>query len=110
MESNWVPIHVSGKVLSCGTKLLTVNSVKDHQVQSMGHRTWLWCCQDAARRKKAKKKEGDGSIHRDTVGMSRYDCDSSLIVLCRMANPGSTDRIIRVKLQHFDNHVPYYDV
>jgi hypothetical protein len=27
-----------------------------------------------------------------------------------MANPGSTDHIIRVKLQHFDNHVPYYDV
>lgn len=30
-----------------------------------------------------------------------------------MANAGdaaSTDRIIRVKLQHFDNHAPYYDV
>ena len=30
-----------------------------------------------------------------------------------MANAGdaaSTDRVIRVKLQHFDNHAPYYDV
>jgi hypothetical protein len=27
-----------------------------------------------------------------------------------MTNPDSTNRIIRIKLRHFDNHVPYYDV
>ena len=42
--------------------------------------------------------------------MCRYDCNSSLIVSCRIADSDSTDRIIRVKLQHFDDHVPYYDV
>ena len=63
-------------------------------MQSTGHRTRLWCCQDAARRKKAKKKEGDGIIHRDTVGMCRYDCNSSLIVSCRIADSDSTNHII----------------
>jgi hypothetical protein len=43
--------------------------------------------------------------------MCRYNCNSSLIVSCRTANSGSgTDRVIRVKLEHFDDHVPYYDV
>jgi hypothetical protein len=42
--------------------------------------------------------------------MHRYDCDSSLTVSCRKANGDSTDRVIRVKLQHSDDHIPYYDV
>ena len=42
--------------------------------------------------------------------MHQYDCDSCLIVLCQMANSGSTNRIVQVKLQHFDDHVLYYDV
>ena len=38
------------------------------------------------------------------------DCDSSLTVSYWKANGDSTDWVIRVKLQHSDNYVPYYDI
>ena len=55
-------------------------------------------------------KEGDGSTNHDTIGMYQYDCDSSLTVLCQKANGDSMDWVIRVKLQHSDDHVLYYNV
>jgi hypothetical protein len=92
---------------------LTSTRVKDHPSLETGHKTRLWCCQDLARKKKSKVSLKPNAINRDTVGMCRYDCKSSLTVICRassMIGSASGEHIILIKLQHHENHIPYYNV
>ena len=77
----------------------------------MGHKTRLWCSQDSARKQKSRNSTVPGIKHRDTVGMRRYNCNSSLIVACRKADTlNGTNRVISVQLQHHEDHTPYFDV
>ena len=88
-----------------------VHRVKDHSRLQRGHRTRLWCSQDEGRKKKKKAKMGEDVVHRDTVGMTRYECNSKLIVSCAARGPTRTQlRTVIVRLHHHKNHHPYYDV
>ena|SRR5882762_6297099 len=110
MDGDWLSVYVSSTMpplevsISCAPKF----RVKDHPKIKAGYKSRLWCSQDAARRKKPKVSELPDVKNRDTVGMHRYDCNSSLVVTCREC--ASTDRIISVNLQHHDDHIPYFDV
>lgn len=86
--------------------------VKDHPPIEKGYQTRSWCSQDAARKQKSRSSKATNIKNRDTVGMHRYDCKSSLVVMCRKADntPNGTDRVITVNLRHHDDHVPYFDV
>ena len=91
-------------------KLLTRECrVKDHPPIGTGYKARLWCSQDGARKKKSKASNQPNIKNRDTVGMHQYDCDSSLVVICRKSDV-STDHVISVNLHHHDDHVPYFDV
>jgi len=91
---------------------MNICRVKDHPPIKNGYKARLWCSQDVARKKKSKAINGQDIKNRDTVGMHRYDCDSSLVVMCRKADAtlDSSDHIILVNLRHHDDHVPYFDV
>lgn len=87
-------------------------SIKDHPPIKNGYKARLWCSQDVVRKKRSKAIIGQDTKNRDTVGMHQYDCNSSLIVICRKANTAldNSDCIILVNLRHHDDHIPYYDV
>lgn len=88
---------------------ILVNRVKDHPRLQQGYKTRLWCSQDEGRKKKKKPKTQENVVHRDTVGMTRYDCKSKLIVSCAARGPAMT-RTVMVHLHHHKNHQLYYDV
>ncbi|KAF8463759.1 hypothetical protein DFH94DRAFT_686704 [Russula ochroleuca] len=46
-----------------------INSVKDHPPINEGHKTRFWCCQDEAKKKKARPSCKPDVKHRDHVGM-----------------------------------------
>ncbi|KAJ7182106.1 hypothetical protein C8R46DRAFT_985238 [Mycena filopes] len=82
--------------------------VRDNQKLKSGYKTRLWCCQDEARKQKARPSDNPGAKKRDTVGMKRYRCGSRLRVTCRQKGEGT--RIVVIRLQHKLAHVHYYDV
>jgi len=87
------------------------NRVKDHLRLQRGHKTRLWCSQDERRKKKKRPKIGETVVHRDAVGMIRYECNSKLIVSCATQDSTGTPlRTVRVHLRHHKNHRSYYDV
>ena len=83
--------------------------MKDHPKISNGHKTELHCSQDAKKKKKAKPSKAPNIVHRDHVGMKRYDCQSRLVVTCTRGASPST-RIISVRIKHHEKHQPYFDV
>ena len=86
--------------------------VKDHPPIQSGYKARLWCSQDAARKQKSRSSKAPDVKNRDRVGMHRFDCNSSLIVLCRKLDDSlnSAYRIILINLRHHDDHIPYFDV
>lgn len=89
--------------------LFYLRRVKDHRKITSGHKTRLWCCQDSQRQKKRKPKAGPDVKHRDHMGMTRYNCESRLIVSC-IPKGAELLRVVTVLLNHHENHLPYYDV
>ena len=90
------------------------NRIKDHHLLETGHKTRYWCCQDVNRKQQSRPSQREGAIHRDTLGMLRYDCNSKLHISYR-ANLGSEhceEKTFRITiwLEHHKNHTPYYDV
>lgn len=83
--------------------------MKENKVLTKGHKTRYWCCQDSARKQKARPSQKEGAKHRDTLGMHRYSCQSCLRVSCREIND-PTSRQVTIYLQHHEAHTPYYDV
>ncbi|KAJ6523472.1 hypothetical protein DFH09DRAFT_1329961 [Mycena vulgaris] len=83
--------------------------VKENYEQKTGHKTRLWCCQNQGCKQKAKPSQREGAKPRDTLGMQRFDCKSSLRVSC-LSGDVSGEKKLRVYLQHHDSHLPYYDV
>ncbi|KAJ7217434.1 hypothetical protein C8J57DRAFT_1598609, partial [Mycena rebaudengoi] len=81
--------------------------VKENRTLKKGHHTRLWCCQDANRKQKSRPSEREGAKPRDTLGMKRYLCQSSLNISC--CNDGSKTAV-RIRLHHHESHVHYYDV
>ncbi|KAJ7209460.1 hypothetical protein C8J57DRAFT_1484274 [Mycena rebaudengoi] len=80
---------------------------KENRTLKKGHHTRLWCCQDANRKQKSRPSEREGAKPRDTLGMKRYPCQSSLNISC--CNDGSKTAV-RIRLHHHESHVHYYDV
>jgi len=74
-----------------------------------GHKTRMWCCQDTDRKQKARPSQKENAKPRDTVGMVRFGCKSSLIISCK-SDKDTNVRIITIRLQHHVAHTPYYDV
>jgi len=112
MEGHWVPLYVSARS-NCSINNLTKNeySVKDHPPIKNGYKTRLWCSQDVGRKKKSKASSQQDIKSRDTMGMHRYDCNSSLVVTCRKSDTvDDGNRTISINLHHEDDHVPYFDV
>ncbi|KAJ3542994.1 hypothetical protein NM688_g5915 [Phlebia brevispora] len=90
-------------------------TVHDHERLDNGHRTRLWCSQDEAHKKAAKPSTKPDVKHRDTLGMTRYPCKSSLSVTCKAAlapTRDNLDLVVSVALKHHasDDHRPYFDV
>ncbi|KAJ7078963.1 hypothetical protein C8R44DRAFT_654310 [Mycena epipterygia] len=83
--------------------------VKENNPGEAGHRTRLWCCQDKARKQKARPSDREGAKPRDTLGMHRFDCNSHLRV-SSLAGEVPGERKISISLRHHDSHVHYYDV
>ncbi len=88
--------------------MLTLLSVKDHSGLVNGHRTRFWCCQDEAHKKRSRPTAEDKEKRRDNLGMSRFDCESKLIISSRTDKDGSD--IIAIRMCHLHPHIPYYDV
>jgi hypothetical protein len=86
-----------------------INRVKDHPRLQQGYKTRLWCSQDEGQKKKKKPKMQENTVHRDTVGMTQYNCKSKLIVLCAARGPTGTHTVM-VHLHHHKNHQLYYNV
>ena len=91
--------------------MMNKNRLKDHYSLETGHKTRYWCCQDENRRKQPRPSQREGVIHRDTLGMHRYDCRSKLVISYR-TDLGSEEKTCRVTiwLEHHTKHTPYYDV
>ncbi|KAJ7661459.1 hypothetical protein DFH06DRAFT_1268903 [Mycena polygramma] len=64
--------------------------VKENKAGETGHRTRLWCCQDADRKQKARP--------------------SSRLRVSSLDGNVAGERKISISLQHHDAHVPYFDV
>ena len=79
--------------------------VKDHEVLHTGHKTRYWCSQDEDRKDKAKPSDLPGVVHRNTPGKVCFPCKSSLVIVCKRANPKSEDRLVTVRLKHLQPHV-----
>ena len=85
--------------------------IKDHRPVQTGHKTRYWCCHDKNRKPKSHPSEREGALHRDTLGMCRYDCQSKMTISCR-TNPQREEKTytILIWLEHHMKHTPYYDV
>lgn len=77
-----------------------------------GHKTRYWCSQDIDRKAKSKPSERAGAKHRDNVGMTRFPCKSSLVIVCKRANPRSLDakQLVTIRLKHACPHTHYFNV
>ena len=87
-----------------------MDRVKDHVMLETGRKTQYWCCQDENRKKKSQPSQKDSVIHRDTVGMHRYNCQSKLNIAYRANPSGEKTYTITISLEHHLKHIPYYDV
>jgi len=86
-------------------------SVHDTRGLTRGQKMRFWCCQDEDRKKKLKPSIKEGVIHRDTLGMHRYKCESKLTITCTSGSNWSSDtKQVVVRLEHQKPHVHYYDV
>ena len=85
--------------------------VKENHALESGHKTRYWCCQDESRKQKPRPSQREAVLHRDTLGMHRYNCQSKLNISYR-ANPKSDERTykITILLEHRMKHTPYFDV
>ena len=83
-------------------------SVRDNPKVAVGHRTRLWCCQDAARKKGSKQSTDPHIKNREHAGMKRFACKSHLHVSCKPKKDG--DMVISVILRHSIKHIQYMDV
>ncbi|KAJ7434395.1 hypothetical protein B0H11DRAFT_1757683 [Mycena galericulata] len=83
--------------------------VKENYEQKTGHKTRLYCCQDSGRKHKSRPSQREGAVHRDTLGMERFDCKSCLRVAC-ISGDVAQEKKLRIYLRHDDPHVAYYDV
>ncbi|THU83388.1 hypothetical protein K435DRAFT_971589 [Dendrothele bispora CBS 962.96] len=82
-------------------------TVKDHPPVKDGHKTRLWCSQDAQRRGKPNSKirlAASGEV----MAKARFPCRSRLLISSRDAKlPGH--RMITIRMYHHVAHEPYYD-
>ncbi|KAF8209015.1 hypothetical protein K438DRAFT_1754068 [Mycena galopus ATCC 62051] len=85
-------------------------TVKYHDKSKTGHRTWFWCCQDKARKKKSKASHNPDIRNRDNVGMKRYPCGSKLSISCRVQKENEDKLDVTVRFKHAGRHVSYEDV
>ena len=60
--------------------------------------------------KKRQPSQKEGVIHRDTIGMHRYNCKSKLNIAYRTNPSGEKTYTITISLEHHLKHTPYYDV
>ena len=111
MEGDWLPLQVSKGISSKRKKITYIIRIRDHYPLETGHKTRYWCCQDQDRKQKSRPSQREGAIHRDTLGMHRYNCKSNLNISCR-TNPRSKEKTytITIWLEHHMRHTPYYDV
>ncbi|KAJ7937453.1 hypothetical protein B0H13DRAFT_2302616 [Mycena leptocephala] len=63
---------------------------------------------DQGHKQKARARQREGAKPRDTLGMDRCDCKSSLRVAC-LSGDVVGEKKLRVYLQHHDSHLPYCD-
>ena len=111
MEGHWLSLLVS-KIYRLRRKVITyLFRIKEHRPSKTGHKTRYWCCQDKNHKSNSQPSKREGAIHRDTLGMHQYDCQSTLNVSCR-TNPQSKagTYTITIWLEHHMKHTPYYDV
>ena len=87
------------------------SSVRDHPVTSDGHRTRMWCAQDANRRRCRSKNSISSSSAKQ-----RYPCQSHLLISSRdfgteMQTSGETDRtknrLVTIRAFHASRHPPF---
>ena len=83
--------------------------MRDNKRLKSGRKTHYWCSQDKDRKKKAKASEVPGVKHRDNLGMNRFECRSRLVISCR-AGAAANTRMVTIRINHHENHRPYYDV
>jgi hypothetical protein len=85
--------------------------VHDNKILKTGYKTKYWCSQDASHKKKSKKSTNPDAKQRETVGMKRFDCHSSLIISCHSGGDSAAlDRTLYINLRHQAQHIHYYDV
>ncbi|KAF7311997.1 hypothetical protein MIND_00211600 [Mycena indigotica] len=75
-------------------------TIKDHppMAGTSGHKTRLWCAQDAGRRQSSKRPNADAK----SGNRRKYACRSSLMVACAANEPQG--RLITVRLHHHLRH------
>ncbi|KAJ7284388.1 hypothetical protein C8J57DRAFT_1216830 [Mycena rebaudengoi] len=87
-------------------------TVKDHPRTDRGHKTRLWCSQDAARR---SKHRGPGDAPRiskqgELFAKPRYACRSRLMISSIPDDEGATSTsTVTVRLHHYVRHEAYFD-
>ena len=85
--------------------------MKDTQTLKTGHNIRYWCCQDENWKQQCQPSQKDGVIHRDTLGMHCYNCQSKLNISCRTNTSGKEKTYtITISLEHHMKHTPYYDI
>ena len=106
------PVTASGKRDSKWQKKVSnaPKQNKEHLLLTTGHKTWFWCYQDQSRKSKAIPSQREGAVHRDTLRMHCYDCQSQLNILYRANLRSEETYTISVWLEHHIWHTPYYDV
>ena len=60
--------------------------------------------------KKHQPSQKEGVVHRDTIGMHRYNCKSKLNIAYCTNTSGEKTYAITISLEHHLKHTPYYDV
>ena len=109
LDSNGLLFYVSVNFCHGTTRYLHRNRVKDHRSLKSGHKTHLWCCQDSSQKKKAKPTQNPNTMHRDHVGMKRYNCQSWLVISCVKGSSDNT-QTVSVQIKHHERHEEYFDV
>ncbi|KAJ6596027.1 hypothetical protein B0H10DRAFT_2232640 [Mycena sp. CBHHK59/15] len=81
-------------------------TVKDHPPSDTGHKTRLWCSQDAARRSKHRGPERVSKVGA-LFAKPRYACRSRLMIACVPDADGSAARVVTVRMHHYLRHETY---